>query len=380
MEKNIGQKIGSEAFIESVQVSSYDSSNLVKDLLVQNPTNDNYISFEIAIQINIFNTQTGKLKNFTTTETKSLNELLKENLIKSENPNILFDSSKVYHIEAVLFNDFNRSVKINLEEAVRKSIIDKNELLYILPTGATTTIEEAIVNGYIQGKIFTSFDLKLIFVEYFNKTIPKPKKLPVKKQPLTVENVLKSWRTLDVQYSQKDVSNEYLESFGDFFIFDDELESYVTINDAFYNGVILNDPVRIKEPVSGNFILLKDAVIKGLISCEKSDEKVSFKNRSSFFTLNRVSYIIDCVFDWKKKTKYSLQEAIKKGLLLNGVYKNTNKNESYKLDEAIEVGLIIGKRIELEKIDSIFQRCLNSQVIFVIKLLSFTINNPKFII
>jgi hypothetical protein len=366
MEKNIGQKIGSESFIESVQVSSYDSSNLVKDLLVQNPTNDNYITFEIAIQINIFNAQVGKLKNFTTTETKSLNELLKENLIKSENPNILFDSSKVYHIESVLFNDFNRSVKIDLEEAVRKSIIDKNEMLYILPTGATSTIEEAIVNGYIQGKIFTSFDLKLIFLEYSNKTIPKPKKLPVKKQPLTVENVLKSWRTLDVQYSQKDVSSEYLESFGDFFIFDDELESYVTINDAFYNGVILNDPVRIKEPVSGSFILLKDAVIKGLISCEKSDEKVSFKNRSSFFTLNRVSFIIDCVFDWKKKTKYSLQEAIKKGLLLNGVYKNTNKNESYKLDEAIEAGFIIGKRIELEKIDAIFQRCLNSQVYFVI--------------
>lgn len=353
-------------------------------MLVRNPTNDNYISFEIAIQINIYNCDTAKLKNFSTTETKSLNDLLKEGLIKSENPNILFDFSKIYYIEGVLFSDHTNNVKINLYEAINKNIIDKNELLYISPTGETSTIEEAIENGYIQGKIFTPIELKIIFLEYSNKVIPKPvKKQPIKKQPLTVENVLKSWRTLDVQYSQKDVSNEYLESFGDFFIFDDELESYVTISDAFYNGVILNDPVRIKEPVSGNFILLKDAVIKGLISCEKSNEKVSFKNRSSFFTLNRVSYIIDYVFDWKKRTKYSLQEAIKKGtqtnfltnriiynfqifkkgLLLNGVYKNTSKNESYKLDEAIDSGFIIGKRIELEKIDQIFQHRLNFSVV-----------------
>ena len=187
---------------------------------------------------------------------------------------------------------------------------------------------------------------------------PKPKPL-VKKQPLTVESVLKTWRTLDVKYSQKGLTTQELESYGQFFIFDDELESYVTISDAYYNGVILNEPVRIKEPITGNFVLLKDAVIKGLISCEKSDDKVTFKNRSSFFTLNRVSYIIDCVFDWKKKNKYSLQEAIKKGLLLNGVYKHAHKNESYKLDEAIDAGFIVGKRIELDKIDAIFQHWLN---------------------
>lgn len=304
--------------IESMNVCNYDSSNLVKDLLVKNPTNENFISFEIAIQINIYNCETAKLKNFTTTETKSLQELLKEGLIKSENPSILFSYSKVYYIEAVLCNDNSNTLKINLEEAISKSIIERNELLYTLPTGETSTIEEAIENGYIQGKTFTPIELKLIFHEYVNKIIPpKPvKKQTIKRQPLTVENVLKSWRTLDVQYSQKDVSSEYLESFGDFFIFDDELESYVAISDAFYNGIILNDPVRIKEPVSGNFILLKDAVIKGLISCDKSNEKVNFKNRSSFFTLNRVSYIIDCVFDWRKKTKYSLQEAIKKGNII----------------------------------------------------------------
>jgi hypothetical protein len=44
------------------------------------------------------------------------------------------------------------------------------------------------------------------------------------------------------------------------------------------------------------------------------------------------------------------------------VYKNTNQNESYKLDEAIEHGFVIGKRIELEKIDAIFQHQLNFRV------------------
>ena len=42
------------------------------------------------------------------------------------------------------------------------------------------------------------------------------------------------------------------------------------------------------------------------------------------------------------------------------MYKNTNQNESYKLDEAIEHGFVIGKRIELEKIDAIFQHQLNT--------------------
>lgn len=49
------------------------------------------------------------------------------------------------------------------------------------------------------------------------------------------------------------------------------------------------------------------------------------------------------------------------------MYKNTNQNESYKLDEAIEYGFVIGKRIELEKIDAIFQHQLN-----------FTVNRLKY--
>lgn len=85
-------------------------------------------------------------------------------------------------------------------------------------------------------------------------------------------------------------------------------------------GIILNEPVRIKDPSSSNYILLKDAVVKGLLSCEKSDKRVLFKDRSSFFTHNRISYIIDCVYDPKKTIRFSLQEAIRTRIFVNGIY------------------------------------------------------------
>lgn len=151
-------------------VSTYESSNLVKDLLVRNPTNENFISFEVAIQINIYNADSGKLKNFTTTDTKSISELLKEGLIKSENSNILLDDSQVYYVDGVVcsfpsnVHSFRSDQRVvSLDEAKRKSIIDVSDALYILPNGATLTIREAMEKRFILGKMFTPVELKIVF-------------------------------------------------------------------------------------------------------------------------------------------------------------------------------------------------------------------------
>jgi hypothetical protein len=125
---------------------------------------------------------------------------------------------------------------------------------------------------------------------------------------------------------------------------------------------VLNEPIRVKDSSTGNYILLKDAVVKGLVSSERSTSRVDLKNRASFLTHNRVSYIIDWVVDpaaaaGASSARYSLQEAVKRGLFSNGHVKwlKSDKIEQVKLDEAIAARFVGGKRVDLDTIDSRFK-------------------------
>lgn len=128
----------------------------------------------------------------------------------------------------------------------------------------------------------------------------------------------------------------------------------------YFKGIIITKPVRVIEPNSGNFISLKDAVIKGLISTEKSRTKLSLKSRSCFHTSNRVSYIIDAVLDGHKSNRVSLNDATRLGIFRNGLYKNIlRSNESLSIDQAIVQGFIVGRKVDLDEIEEIFGKSLS---------------------
>jgi hypothetical protein len=335
--------------------SNTDDISPVKYLLIPDSKNGRLITFEDAIKANIYTPERGELKDFITNKAISLSDALKLNKIKSNDPNILLDESNVYIIESVNFN----GRKIELKDALFRSLIDKQNCVYVSPKESESwPIKEAMKRGLIEGKILTCVEIQWMLDDYANRLKSKSK-TQRKLEDSSYYDAKNSFNSLQVQYSEGGDSSMFnKDKLDEFFVFDESSNGYVSLNDAFYNGIVLNDPVKIKDPTSGNYILLKDAVIKGLVSCEKSSDKVSFRNRSSFFTLNRISYIIDFVWDTNKRVKSSLQDAVKKGLLLNGIYKHSNR--SYRIDDAIIAGYIVGRRVELENMERVFEEKLRN--------------------
>ena len=93
--------------------------------------------------------------------------------------------------------------------------------------------------------------------------------------------------------------------------------------------------------------------------------RVQAKDRASFLTHNHRSYLIDwvCESHAPHSARYSLQEAVRRGLFSNGNYKmpvakkgggGQIRTEQICLDEAIRRGLVAGRRVDLEHIDSFF--------------------------
>lgn len=64
------------------------------------------------------------------------------------------------------------------------------------------------------------------------------------------------------------------------------------------------------------------------------------------------------MYDPKKNIKFSLQEAIRTRIFVNGIYKNYIRYESYQIEEAIEKGFIIGKQVDIENIQTMFRSSL----------------------
>ncbi len=123
---------------------------------------------------------------------------------------------------------------------------------------------------------------------------------------------------------------------------------------------MISQPIRVVEPNSGGYISLKDAVIKGLVSTQKSQGRVSLKNRSCFHTCNRISYIIDAVIYGNKQNRCSLNEATRLGIFKNGNYTNVgNSNNVYSVEQAIKAGFIVGRKVDLDEIEELFCKLLS---------------------
>lgn len=335
--------------------------NLVKTLLYKKPSNGKYIRFERVVKNKMFDISSGKVKDLSTDEYIGINEALVKGVLRINDANVLFDDSKIYVIDTVLLN----SRKITLFEALEKKVVDKSKCTYKF-LNTNYSIKEAMKQGYIEGKIITSHEIKWILEDFANrveskmnlsisskKSLDKTLTLSEHQNDVTIDEEVTKPEKLEILYSRVETSSRQ-NSANEYFIYDGETESYVPISDAYQAGIVINDPIRIKDPSNNNYILLKDAVIKGLISNVKSAQRIGFKNRSSFLTHNRTSYLIDSVYEPRKRSTYSLQDAIKVGLYVNGIYRNFNKGESYSIDEAISKGFILGKKVDLDAIESSF--------------------------
>jgi hypothetical protein len=241
-------------------------------------------------------------------------EALQCGTLRLNDSNFLFDDAKIYHIETVLSN----SRKASLADAVVKGLVDKKKCTYKF-LNMEYSIKEAMKKNYIEGRILTSYEIKWLLDDYARR-IESKLNIAASNKSLNRSAEDDSPPVQTATITSNKLHGIPLESFNEFFIFDPDSERYVPMSKAFYTGVILNEPVRIKDPASSNYVLVKDAIIKGLVACQKSDKRVAFKERSSFLTHNRVSYIIDCVYDPKKTLKFSLQEAIRTKIFSNGIF------------------------------------------------------------
>jgi hypothetical protein len=278
-------------------------------------------------------------------------------VLRINDPDILFDKDgNIYQINSVSISLPGSDATNNtstLAECLKKKAISRKECVLRHPTGIYTVKEAMMKQNLIQGQIITDEQVKSIIDDYYLKYTAETINNKPKIELINVEQ-----QQPQPQQQPETPNQEY---FSEFYVFDSNSEHYISIGDAFAQGILIADPIRIKDPNTKSFILLRDAIVKGLVSCEKSQQKVTFKNRSSFYTINRKSYIIDRIYDPKKLTSFSLQDAIKFGLFKNGFYLyGANKDDlSYSIDEAIQVNLILGKRVELDKIDACFKEFMS---------------------
>ena len=324
--------------------------NLVECLVYKKPTNGKYIRFEKVIKYSLYDTASGRIKDLNTLEYIGIYEAFKRDLLMLNDPNSLFDEASIYKVDTVL----TTAGKKTLAHAVNKKIIDPTACTYKF-LSHTYPMGEAMKEGFIEGRIVSYAELKLLLDEFADRLTARAD------SDVTISEKSK---ISDKEPSSSSIrTNTYLkrtlEKFVDFYIFDTDTECYISLHDAFYKGTIIGEPVRIREPNSGSYILLRNAVVKGLMSCQRSKTKVLFKNRSSFFTFNRVSYIIDGIYDGQLRTLYSVQDATKFGLFKNGLYKCASDREEWlPIEQAILMGYIVGKQVDLDEIDELFKKML----------------------
>ncbi|CAF0712708.1 unnamed protein product [Brachionus calyciflorus] len=322
--------------IKSYRTKTEAEFDITKCLLYKKATNGKYIRFERVIKNRLFDTQSGKVKDLKNDEYYDLYEALKRGLFRINDPNSLFDESRLYIVDSVLFN----SRKIGLNEALDRKIIDKSKGTYKF-LGNNFTFHEAFKQNYIEAKLITFNEVKWALEDYARRLEEK----------MSLKKTIIKTNESDMYTPVKNTT------LSEYFIYDGTSDCYISINEAFVNGILLTDPIRIKDPLGNNYYLLKDAVIKGLVSCE-AKSGVNIKNKSSFLAHNRKSYIIDSIYEPRKQTKYSLQDASKTGVFSNGVYKNFIEGKSYSIDEALKKGFILGRQINFDVIELSFRKSL----------------------
>jgi hypothetical protein len=326
--------------------------NLPKELYYRKPINNKFIKFEDCIRKNnsnhqIYDRLTGKFKDMYSNEAYTINEALQKGILRIRSQRILFDLANIYLVDSITLDGGNR--KLGLNEAVEAKLINRQKCTFMLPnersSGTVFSIKEAMRRGFIEGKIYTSLEIKNILDDFVSKIIE-------------LHHNDESPRRDEKNHENDDDEVKSLDKFDAFYIYDSEQERYIRISEAFYKGILLNDPIRVRDPTNGNYILLRDACVKGLLSTNETltSKKIDFKNRTSFLTHNHLTYLIDYVCEVRKKARYSLLEATRKGLYLNGMYRNLYKNEQLSLDDALKNGYIVGNQIDLDRVDSLFKQ------------------------
>lgn len=273
--------------------SSDYNFNLPKCLLYKKASNGKYIRFDTVVKNKLYDAEQGKVKDSFGTEYIGIIDALLKGVLRINDPNFLFDESRVYYVNSVL----HHGRKISLGDAVVKSIIDKKKCLYASQPNKEYSIKDAIRLGYIEGKVLTSYEIKWMLDNYARKVEAKYSLTMSSNKSLNridnendedEEPVKEKQPTQSKHYDQSNkLMGIPLESFDEFFVFDPDSEKYIELSKAFYSGIVLNEPVRIKDPSSSNYILFKDAVIKGLILFIFTlNELYSVSLRLSLFTRN----------------------------------------------------------------------------------------------
>lgn len=336
-------------------------------MLYKKPTNGKYIRFDKVLRNRLYDYENKQIKDLNTSEYISINEALHRGVLRINDADILFDRENVYKIDSIRANGANIQTRLTLAECLKKKLVSRRECV-LKYANKIYAMRDAIREGLVEGRILSDAEIRLIIDEYYVK-YEENRKLKEASSPARKPVIeLISVQDIPNNLADSNSKNHNLsklnvnETNGDyqtseFYIFDAETEHYVSISEAYQRGLLICDPLRIKDPNTKSYISLVDAIVKGLVSCEKSKQRVAFKNRSAFYTINRVSYIVDAIYEPSKLNSYSLQDAIKLGLFKNGLYV-CGKEASYSIDHAISAGFIIGKKIELDKIDACFKENL----------------------
>lgn len=120
--------------------------DLVEVLLYRKPSNGKYIRFEKVVKNKLYNPDTGRIKDLNTNEFVTLTEAFTRELVRINDPDILFDKFNVYKIESVL----TTSGKNTLTEAIRKKVVNRKMCTYKF-LAHTYMIDDAMKEGYIEG-------------------------------------------------------------------------------------------------------------------------------------------------------------------------------------------------------------------------------------
>ena len=119
---------------------------MIEVLLYKKISNGKYIRFDKVLKKKLYNKENGLIKDQKTNELISLNEAFKREVLRINDPTILFDEKNIYKVESVL----STSGKNTLAEALKKKIISRRECTYKF-LGNIYSIESAMKEGYIEG-------------------------------------------------------------------------------------------------------------------------------------------------------------------------------------------------------------------------------------
>jgi hypothetical protein len=338
LDSNVLKKLLEPSKSQTILESTEAQFDLVQSIAYRVPGQKETLSFRQMIEANLYDAISCKIKAHKSNEYLSLNEALRKNVVVLSDPNIVYDKFSLYFIESVSdgFGNF-----VSLTEAIHKeNLIDKNACTY-RHRRMLLTIQIAMKMGLVRGKAIDSAEANSLLSNYYQHEALSL--IHEQVQP----SVLKAKSQSASCIGQQDECHRGL--FERMRVYDDGCKSYVMLKDAIKSGLVDVDNGRIKESKVRMFVPFKEAIINGLIST------CAIQHRSAFYMHQTYSYIIDSIYDPRKKVCLSINDAVRSGLFSNGVYTNPFNGEKFELDKALETGVyIIGKKINWATVERDF--------------------------